>query len=405
MKNIVKICLSVFAAAFVNGCNDAEYGVGGVHAFLNEGVQSVGVNGTVISLGDNGADYSLTVTLTDKASEDASFRFVADANVLETYNKEQSAGYNMLPEEYYDLGGEILIPAGEYSADPVTIHINPLSNELTGTPMALPLRLEKVSGGVDPTPVTSTYVIALETVLVNDLAQYTGATSLRAENFNGSFPNGFTIEVKFQVSNTANRNRDVFSNGAQVLFRFEDPQSDEGDVKAHSAVQFQGSPAYINPTPLVGFSTNAWQHLAFTWDGTTGLLYYNGQQVGTKPITSSDVGNGDFPVASWFGGSSGDGGHGTGSSWWVGCNIMFTEARVWSIARTADQIANNISSVSVDSEGLEGYWRINRATYVDNGDGTYQFEDLSGNGHPLVSSTSFTWNENISSQDTETPWK
>ena len=166
----------------------------------------------------------------------------------------------------------------------------------------------------------------------------------------------------------------------------------------------QGSPAYINPDPLVGFDVNCWQHLAYTWDGSSGYLYYNGQQVGTKAITSSDVGDGSFPVASWFGGATGDGGHGTGSSWWIGCDIMFTEARIWSVVRTPEQIANNMSFVGADSNGLEGYWRINRASYTDNGDGTYQFEDLTGKGHPLVSSTNFEWNENISSEDTETPW-
>ena len=247
-------------------------------------------------------------------------------------------------------------------------------------------------------------MIAIETVLINDLAQFNGATGLKAENFNGSFPTGFTIEVRFQVSNTANRNRDVFSNGASILFRFEDPQSNQGDVQAHSAVQFQGTPAYINPNPLVGFDVNCWQHLAYTWDGSKGLLYYNGTQVGTGDVTSGDVGDGSFPTASWFGGSSGDGGHGTGSSWWVGCNIMFTEARIWSVVRTPEQIANNMTFVNANSEGLEGYWRINRATYSEV-EGAHQFEDLTGNGHPLVTSTSFTWNENISSQDTETPWK
>lgn len=404
MKHTTITILAIAAAALVSSCNDAEYGVGGVRAFLDEGISSAGVNGSVVSLGENGADVSLTVTLTDRTSEDATFRFVVDPGVLETYNAEQSAGYELLPADYYDLGGQVVIPAGEYSAT-ASFHLATLPNELSGTPLALPLRLEKVSGSIDPTPVTSTYVFAIQSVLVNDLAQYTGATGLRAENFSGSYPSAFSIEVRFQVSNTSNRNRDVFSNGDCVLFRFEDPQSNTGDVKAHSAVQFQGDPAYINPDPLVGFAVNQWQHLAFTWDGATGILYYNGRAVGSKPITSGDVGNGNFPMASWFGGSSGDGGHGTGSSWWVGCQIMFTEARVWSVCRTADQIANNIASVSTESAGLEGYWRINKATYTDNGDGSYSFEDLTGNGHPLVSSTEFTWNEDISSEDTATEWK
>lgn len=405
MNRILKTILFAAAVALAGSCDNAEYGVGGVRAFFSEGAVSAGVNGSVVTLGENGSDVSLTVSLTDRADKDAVFRLVVDETVLDTYNREQSAGYDMLPADYYDLGEDITIQAGQYSAEPAAIHLSRLPNELSGTPLALPVRLEKVSGSVDPTPLTSTYVFAIQSVLVNDLAQYTGASGLRAENFNGSFPAGFTVEVRFQVSNTANRNRDVFSNGNCVLFRFEDPQSNQGDVMAHSAVQFQGSPAYINPDPLVGFDVNKWQHLAYTWDGSTGILYYNGSQVGTKAITSSDVGGGSFPMASWFGGATGDGGHSTGSQWWTGCKIMFTEARLWSVVRTADQIANNMASVSTDSEGLEGYWRINKVTYKENADGSYQFDDLTGKGHPLASDVPFVWNEDVSSEDTETAWK
>ena len=74
MNKIFRIGLSVAAVIFVSACNDAEYGVGGVHAFLNEGTLSAGVNGTVVSLGETGADYSLTVTLTDRYFDRQGFR-------------------------------------------------------------------------------------------------------------------------------------------------------------------------------------------------------------------------------------------------------------------------------------------------------------------------------------------
>ena len=76
----------------------------------------------------------------------------------------------------------------------------------------------------------------------------------------------FTVEVRFQVSNTANRNRAVFTNGGSVLLRFEDPQNDTSDHKAHSLVQFQGDGWYLNPS--LSFTPNKWQHLALTYDGT-----------------------------------------------------------------------------------------------------------------------------------------
>ena len=213
----------------------------------------------------------------------------------------------------------------------------------------------------------------------------------------------FTVEVRFQISDTANRNRAVFtnggSNGSLVLLRFEDPQNDEtndaGEVvtAAHSLVQFQGDNGFLNPT--TAFVPNKWQHLAVTYDGTKITIYVNGAFAGSKDLVVKS----EFKQAGWFGGSvpGGDGGHGTDDSWWNGCKILCTEARIWSVCRTEAQIQNNMTTVSPSSEGLEAYWRFNE------GSGT-TFEDCTGHGHTLTTTKSPTWIPGIKSNDPSTPW-
>ena len=69
-------------------------------------------------------------------------------------------------------------------------------------------------------------------------------------------------------------------------------------------------------------------------------------------------------------------------TFWGDCKILCTEARVWSVCRTPDQIVNNIKSVSPNANGLEGYWKMTRTTSRIE-DGKTVFEDLSGNGNDL----------------------
>lgn len=140
---------------------------------------------------------------------------------------------------------------------------------------------------------------------------------------------------------------------------------------------------------------NKWQHLAVTYDGTKITIYVNGAFAGSKDLVVKS----EFKQAGWFGGSvpGGDGGHGTDDSWWNGCKILCTEARIWSVCRTEAQIQNNMTTVSPSSEGLEAYWRFNE------GSGT-TFEDCTGHGHTLTTTKNPTWIPGIKSNDPSTPW-
>lgn len=410
MKTSIQLMTLLGAGLMLFSCNNADYSTLGdsdhLMAYFTESTHNSGVNNAPVTVSKEAVTVSLTPCVSTPATEDVVLKLVADPAILEKYNQENGLGNALLPEDFYELPAEnIVIPKGKNTSGPVNITIKPLSTEFAGSPLGLPIKLEAVSGPAQTTSATSSYVYDIKSTLNFPIAQFRGATGYHCSNFDMTLPN-FTVEVRFQVSNTSNRNRDAFNKGGGgCLMRFEDPQSQQGSVAAHSAIQFQGNGGYLNPEPLVGFSTNVWQHLAVTWNGKTICLYYNGKKVGTKDFSSSVVAEGKFPTISWFGGGGDDGGgHGIGGSWWYGCQIMFTEARIWSVARTDDQIANNIQSVDTKSKGLEGYWRLGKP-YYDEGKKT--FKDLTGKGHDLTPSnfTQITWSDVVSSTDTQTPWK
>lgn len=390
MKNSIKIA-ALGLVALVTGfaaCNDADYDTLGVHAFVSE---SAANKSTKVTITEMGADAEITACLSEVASKDVKLKFVVDPDVLEQYNAKQAASFMVLPEDVYEFDPEVIIKAGDYSAATTKIHIKPLPKEYVGESYALPLRLVSADGSVPVTSVTSTYVITTEAIVVSSLPMFIGRSGLTADGFPVTLPQ-FTVEVRFQLNNTAKRNRDVFLNGNGVLLRFEDPQNDTPEHKAHSLVQFQGDGWYLNPS--LSFTPNKWQHLALTYDGTKVTLYVNGTFAGSKEGVCAP----EFKTAGWFGGGDAGGGHGTADEqWWRDCKILMSEARIWSVCRTEAQVQNNMTTTSAKSQGLVAYWRFNE------GEGN-TFEDCTGNGHTLKTSGTPTWISGIKSTDTETPW-
>ncbi len=396
MKNkVIGLLASAAALLCAAGCEDAKYNNIATHAFINECTSSIGIAGVKAIFPTNETDVELTVVLSDKVDSDVSFTLAIDESVLVKYNKEQGSSYDLMDSEFYEIGAPVTIPAGSYSAT-ATIRVKPVPEGYKAGIYAIPVKLMRVSGDVEATGNTSSYVAAFEVLKTFvDLPMFTGRSGLANASF-GYTLTTFTVETRFQVSNTANRNRDVFTNGKSVLMRFEDPQNDDDNYKAHSLVQFQGEGWYLNPDK--SFEPDVWQHLAITYDGTRVTLYVNGQLAGSKEGTIDP----NFGVVGWFGGDvDADGGHSVGDpQYWAGCKIIPHEARVWSTCRTEAQIKNNITGVSAKSEGLVGYWSFEKDTYTEEGG----FEDLTGNGHNLTTTRDFVWIDNIILADAGVVW-
>lgn len=388
-----KILLTLIATvATLTACNDADYKIIENGAYINE---SLSAKSAKVIITDEGGFTEITPCLSSAAPKDCKFRLEVDDKVLEEYNEKQSTGFMTLPEGQYEIPNEIIIKKGEYTADPVKVNIKPLTEDMIGETYALPLRLVSEDGVVQTMPQTSAFVITTEAITTSTLPQFNGAPMLRSAMPNGPETyNEYTIEVKFQVENMYNRDRAVFVNRGDnsnfVLLRFEDPQSDNNDHKAHSLVQIVGrNRLYMNPS--FSFVPNKWQHLALTCDGSQYKMYINGAFAGVKDIPAGPT---TFQMFEWF--TRGD----ESSSFWGSCKILMAEARVWSVCRTEAQIQNNMATVSAKSKGLEAYWRMN--------DGTGNtFADCTGHGHTLTSEYSYTpkWVEGVKSTDESTPWQ
>jgi len=391
--------VGIFAA-----CDDAEYSVLDTHAYIDEALGGTSSKVTVQATGET--TTTINIHMSNAASVDSHYKLVVDSSVLEEYNKMNGTSYITIPEGQYKLPDDILIKSGEYNAEETTITLEAFSEEMvnSGEAYALPVRLVSKDGNYPVMPNTGAYIILAENIIKFSAPQFYGGARLSSPEY-ASDPKSYsqyTVEARFQISNTANRNRAVFTtsdgepNGGSLLLRFEDPQSPDGDTPAHSLVQIQLNGSYVNPTNH--FETNKWQHIAVTFDGTTYRIYVNGVDSGKleggKPCLK-------FKGIGWF--TDGDGDQ---SGWWNGCKILVSQIRIWSVARNAAQIQNSMTQVSPKSTGLEAYWRMDKGTTETRSDGTYTvFKDVTEHGYTLETKQNVEWVDGILSTDTATPWK
>lgn len=384
-------------------CNDASYDVLDIHAYINEALDGTSAKVTVQATGET--TTTLNVHMSDAASKDSHYSLMVDSSVLEEYNKQNGTSYITIPEGQYKLPEDIVIKSGEYNAEEIIITLEAFSDEMvdSGEAYALPVRLVSDDGNYPVMSETGTYIILAENIIRFSAPQFSGGAKLSSPEYTSApetYPQ-YTVETRFQISDTNNRNRAVFStndgNNHYILLRFEDPQSANDDHPAHSLVQIQlHDGMYVNPSNH--FETNKWQHMAVTFDGTTYRIYVNGIESGKLECATPCL---TFKGVNWF--TDGDGNQ---SGWWDGCKILVSQIRVWSVARNAAQIQNSITQVSPKSTGLEAYWRMNEGRTEEREDGTYTiFEDATGKGHTLETKQSITWVDGILSTDTATPWK
>lgn len=378
---VAVICMGIFAS-----CDDAKYDALDTHAYIGEALKSTGGDVTITK----DTIVTLDILLSDVSERNNHYQLVVDQASLDEYNRKNGTSYVSMPEEVYKLSEDVVIEAGEYKVKD-TIDIKAFTDEMnaSGESYALPLRLVAKEGSVDAMPVTGSYIITASSVFEFSAPLFVNETpNLIADGFTESPETygEYTIEVRFQISNTNARNRAVFSNNLdssldKILLRFEDPNSADPNHEKHSLVQIVGrNSIYLNPTR--SFKPNKWQHLALTCDGSSYRLYINGEPSGSIEIPGGPT---TFSDVRWF------------STAWGQCKILMSEARIWSVVRTELQIQNNMKIVSPNSPGLEAYWRFNE------GEGTV-FEDATGNGHTIKTSKKFSWVPKIKSTDESTPW-
>lgn len=279
----------------------------------------------------------------------------ADQAAVDAFNAKNGTEYKLFDLEHASMNvKEAAIKAQKIYADKVSITLSNLNSVEEGKTYVLPVRITNSSA-----PIISggdiTYYVISKPVKITSVGQFNGSSIYVPIPDTKGFQS-LTYEALIYVDNFSSNNTVMGKEGCLIL-----RIGDEGGGLPRNILQIAGSVQFQNPN---GLQTKQWYHVAFVRDAASGFagMYVNGVKVNEGNAGSKELmiggdgvkGNGFFI------------GKVKGFMW--GERPFFgkmAEVRLWSVARTENQLQKNMLSVDPKSEGLEFYYKLNAKDKTD----------------------------------------
>lgn len=330
-----------FSAVLVAGCRDKEAELLAPQLYFETVENTIEVEDVATM------SIDLQSRLSSMASSDVNVTYsIAGADVVADYN--QKYGREYLPFDSASLAeSSATIAAGDIYSNIVSLDLNGLDAVAEGNTYLLPVRVE--TGDV---PVISgtdiVYYVIRKPVRIMNVAR-----------FNNNFfkipisPLNVFTEVTYEALVNVSRfgdNNTIMGCEGVMIMRIGDAGG--GTVPRDILQMAGGAEMTWSDNPI---SPGQWYHLAFTCNSANeGHLYVNGEEViaGTFKMASDLTANnadfgfsvGQVPRFMW------------GTRPFYG---YMSEVRLWNVARTANQIKENMLTVDPASPGLLAYYKLN----------------------------------------------
>ena len=298
---------------------------------------------TNVEVGDEAElELDLQARLSDFVGENVGVTYsIADSSVGAAFNKKYGKEY--LPFKGATLESEVAtIEAGMLKAGEVKLSLTGLDEAQAGQTYLLPVRV-----GCESVPVIEgqdmTYFIINKPVKITRVAQFNSdyiKVPLTVDNVFKSV----TYEALIYIDRFGDNNTIMGCEGSLIL-RIGDAG---GGTFPRDQIQIAGKTEINGSTK---FNTGKWYHVAFSCDGSSGkaAIYINGEVEAEGTVNNMPSDLRDFFIGKVYGFMWGE-------RPFYG---KMAEVRLWTVARTANQIRENMLSVDPKSEGLLAYYKLN----------------------------------------------
>ena len=271
--------------------------------------------------------YALTFKYKGADETASRYRLYVDGNLRLTYDPPVIAPEQLLPSNTanrFDLGGRTDSTAQRVCGRYSYWRLSDQALEPDGF-----LNAGGTGSAVDPDPIVETTVLGLSTAKTGSYTYSSMGTQIK----NAPATSNFTFEVWIYP-------RDYTTHAVLCQFSGSDYRSDWTLSKHSDGMLHQGysmyspiSKAWISAVSERPVPVNRWSHVAFVFDGDEWKFYLNGQLDNSTPgFWGHHLMPGDCVMI---------GNEREWSSPNSSCNALYSEARVWDRARTAEEIAAN----------------------------------------------------------------
>lgn len=319
-------------------------------------------NAIVASDEDEGLQKSVDffVNLVKENTNEVNVKLALSEEDVKKYNDKYGTSYPVFPKEHIKYTPSLKIEAGKVNSELGHLEVEISPDLKDNTTYMFALKLASASNGVEVLESSSTLLFTVEKTsgLIKKTAILSRDTYFAIEGVNSiaGIGNTFTMEGlvyvdKFRGPGDAGEAGITTFMGTEggALMRFGDAGVEPNHLQA-------------NGTDIgVTFKTKRWYHIAMVVANGETVMYVNGKKVISFPAARQ---LGEFFI---------------GRSWsdHRGLPGKVSEIRLWNVARSATEIAENMYSVSPKTSGLYAYWKMNE---VKNN----KIEDASGNDRNLV---------------------
>ncbi|MCX6237293.1 MAG: DUF1735 domain-containing protein [Bacteroidia bacterium] len=370
MKTKLYLGLTLLASLcvllLVTRCSKADFGK---NVILAGGTETSPI--VKFAVAGTPANYSVTATATQKASEDINVTFALDTSAVAAYNKEHNTTYFAAPAAAINISGlSAVIKAGSSASTPVIVTIVSTSPLKDGRSYLIPLTIKTITGG-DMSVLESSRTIFLRIARImgfpalsmnNSNAGTTGSPGTRGR-FNACalfdpanpvlLPN-FTLEIKNLIYAFRGGDGNTNPQPIQSLLSWTDQMETTsiglryGELgNPNNSLQLIGS---AGQAFAYGFNTNQWYTISLTYDGNKCVMYVDGNPVAATPSAASFVLRfSRLTLGQTWGGYD--------TKQYV--NGRIAECRVWSRALTSSEIKLNLCGADPNASGLLAYWKLN----------------------------------------------